>query len=282
MEESSTSTPLERRRLLAVDLLSKGVGVCETARKANLSMPTVRKYKALLGSDGAQAVAGLRIHGQRPKLSDEQQNWLISAIKHSPRLHGFESDYWSVEQLSLLVKRQLGVTYSESHVGRFVRDRELTYRLPRAGARSNTLASKIVTPSDAILARRAAAIELLLKGESAEQIAQKLRITVRTVKGYAAAIDAGGLDALQRMGSTGRSASLDAEALAWLTAALKQKPTVHGFKADLWRNHDIQLLIERQFGVRHSNGYVREIVDNLAMSHRMRPATPVQRKRGLP
>jgi transposase len=74
--------------------------------------------------------------------------------------------------------------------------------------------SKIATPGDAILARRAAAIELLLKGESAEKIAQKPKITVGTVKGYAAAIDAGGLDALQRMGSTGRRASLDAEALA--------------------------------------------------------------------
>jgi transposase len=279
MEESTASTPLERRRLLAVDLLSKGVGVCETARKANLSVPTVRKYKALLGTNGTQAITGLRIHGQRPKLNDEQQNWLVSVIKHSPRPHGFESDFWTVEQLSLVIKKRLGVTYSESHVARFVRDRGLTYRLPRAAARASTLASKIATPGEAILARRAAAIELILKGESAENIAQKLKVTARTVKGYAAAIDAGGLDALQRMGSTGRRASLDAEALAWLTAALKQKPSVHGFKSGLWRNRDIQLLIERQFGVRHSNGYVREVVDKLGMSHRMRPATPRTEKK---
>jgi transposase len=279
MEQSSTHTPLERRRLLAVDLLSKGLGVCETARKANLSVPTVRKYKALLETDGAHAITGLRVHGQRPKLSSEQQNWLISAIKHSPRLHGFDSDVWTVEQLSILVRRQLGVTYSESHIARFVRDRELTYRLPRAAARASTLANKIATPGEAIVARRATAIELLLKGESAENIAQKLKIAVGTVKGYAAAIDAGGLDALRRMGSTGRRASLNAEALAWLTAALKQKPPVHGFKSGLWRNRDIQLLIERQFGVRHSNGYVREVVDKLGMSHRMRPARPRTEKK---
>jgi transposase len=39
------------------------------------------------------------------------------------------------------------------------------------------------------------------------------------------------------------------------------------------------LLIERQFGVRHSNGYVRELVDKLGMSHRMRPATPRTEKK---
>jgi transposase len=60
---------------------------------------------------------------------------------------------------------------------------------------------------------------------------------------------------------------------------LKQKPSVHGFESNLWRNRDIQLLIERQFGVRHSNGYVRELVDKLGMSHRMRPATPRTEKK---
>jgi len=114
-----------------------------------------------------------------------------------------------------------------------VRDRELTYRLPRAAARASTLASKIATPGEALLARRAAAIELLLKGESAENIAQKLKITIATVKGYAAAIDAGDLDALWHMRSTGRSARLNAEALAWLTATLRRKPFVHGFKSGL-------------------------------------------------
>jgi len=86
-------------------LLSKGLGVCETARKANLSVPTVRKCKALLETDGAHAITELRVHGQRPKLNNERQNWQISAINHSPRLHGFESDVWAVEQLSLPVKR---------------------------------------------------------------------------------------------------------------------------------------------------------------------------------
>jgi transposase len=74
------------------------------------------------------------------------------------------------------------------------------------------------------------------------------------------------------MTSVGRPTALDGQALAWLTAALQREPSDHGFESGLWRNRDVQSLIERQFNIYHSNGYVRDLVGKLGMSHRMRPA----------
>jgi transposase len=188
MDESSTSSSLEHRRLLAADLLIRGVGVCEVARKAKLSVPTVSKYKALLERAGAHTITELRIRGQRPRLDDEQQNWLISAIKHSPKVHEFECDAWKVDDLCVLIKRQFGIDYSRSHIGRFVRDRGLAYRLPRADARAARIASEQRTPGQARVAKRKAAIDLLLAGESAELIAQKLNLSKATVSKYVSVI----------------------------------------------------------------------------------------------
>jgi hypothetical protein len=39
-----------------------------------------------------------------------------------------------------------------------------------------------------------------------------------------------------------------------------------GVHSGLWRNRDVQSLIERHFNIYHSNGYVRELVGKLGMS----------------
>jgi transposase len=90
--------PLGRRRELAAELLLKGERPTDISRKTGLSFPTIRKYRALLDSGGPHALTRLNGYGSRSQLNEEALSWLVSAVKHSPKLHGIAATAWTIEQ----------------------------------------------------------------------------------------------------------------------------------------------------------------------------------------
>ncbi|WP_091809461.1 helix-turn-helix domain-containing protein [Burkholderia sp. WP9] len=236
--------PLARRRALAAELLLKGVRPTDISRKTGLSFPTIRKYRALLDSEGPNALAQMKEYGSRSQLNDEALSWLVSAIKHSPTLHGIAANAWTVEQVRSLILQRFGVSYSESHVAHIVRERGLAYRLtyPAADAHAQRRQRPV---NDRDAARRRVAAEMLLAGQSAEQVAEALNICLKTVKGYGSLVDRKGVEALDELATRGHRSTLDSKALRWLKVALEKGPRAHGFESELWRNRDVQALIKR-------------------------------------
>ncbi|SEF13345.1 Transposase [Burkholderia sp. WP9] len=267
--------PLPDRRALAVKLLLKGVGISEVSRVAQLSLPTVSKYKNLVERGGPEALAHLRIHGGVPRLDNASESWLVSAIKHSPGLYGYPGPTWTISQLREVIFQRLGIQFSSSHVGYLVRSYGLAYRLgysPSSKAPPNT-AQK--SQGGVYAARRAVAARMLLDGNSVEIVARTLAIGVPTVRKYRSMVSAGGIDAVEKLRSSGRKATLSAADLDWLRGKLEANPTAQGFETELWRSGDVQKLIKEKFGIYHSHGHVRRIVGKLGLEHRMRP--PKQR-----
>ncbi|WNC95383.1 winged helix-turn-helix domain-containing protein (plasmid) [Paraburkholderia sp. FT54] len=129
MSKQVDDVPLARRRVLAAKLLLNGESISAVSRKAGLSLPTVSKYKDLVERGGPEALARLRIYGNIPRLDDASQSWLVSAIKHSPGIHGYPGPTWTIRQLRELIFRRFGIHFSASHVGHLVRGYGLTYRL---------------------------------------------------------------------------------------------------------------------------------------------------------
>ena len=156
--------PLAQRRALAAKLLLNGEGISEVSRKARLSLPTVSKYKDLVERDGADALARLRIHGGPSRLDDASQSWLVSAIKHSPGLHGYPGPTWTISQLRELIFRHFGVQFSPSHVGYLVRGYGLAYRLTYSTSEKASPATAHKPPSDVHAARRKVAAKMLQHG----------------------------------------------------------------------------------------------------------------------
>ena len=115
-------------------------------------------------------------------------------------------------------------------------------------------------------ARIRAAAEILLAGQSAEQVSETLNISLRTVKAYGSTVASTGLEALDQLTTCGHRSTLDAKALRGLKAALEKGPRAHGFESELWRNRDVQALVKRRFDIDHSNGYVRQLLRAWASS----------------
>lgn len=272
--------PLKRRRILALEMFSEGATASEVSGKTGLSLPTAYKYKTLLDSGDRDAIVKLQLPGGKPRLDEKAQSWLISAIKHSPKLHGYETRVWTVAAIRQVIEQRFGIRYSITYVARFVRDHGLGNRL--------TYASEIQPASWAALggqpgvdaARRKSAAIMLCNGESEQVVADSLNIGLRTVKAYSSLIRSDGPDALEQLRPIGRMPTLGRAALGWLRTALQGSPLSHGFESDLWRNSDVQTLIRDRFGAYHSNGYVRKVVGKLGLLHRMHaPKLRTEKKR---
>ncbi|MFM0178396.1 helix-turn-helix domain-containing protein [Paraburkholderia aspalathi] len=249
MSKQFDDVPLARRRALAAKLLLNGEGISEVSRKARLSLPTVSKYKDLVERGGADALARLRIHGGPSRLDDASQSWLVSAIKHSPGLHGYPGPTWTISQLRELIFLRFGIQFSASHVGYLVRGYGLAYRLTYSTSEKASPATAEKSQSDVYAARRKIAAKMLLDGDSVEHVSKALNISVRTVTKYRSMVVADGVEAVEQIKSSGRKATLGPEALEWLRVTLEGSPMAHGCETELWRNGDVQKLIKEKFGV---------------------------------
>jgi transposase len=274
MSKQIDDIPLARRRVIATELLLKGESISEVSRKARLSLPTVSKYKDLIERGGPEALARLRIHGNIPRLDDASQSWLVSAIKHSPGLHGYPGQTWTIGQLRELIFRHFGIQFSASHVGYLVRGYGLAYRLTYPASENPPRVTAPKSQNDVYAERRKIAAKMLMDGESADRVAKALKISERTIARYRSMVVADGVEAVERLRSS-REATLGPEALEWLRAALERSPMAHGYESELWRNVDVQKLINEKFGIYHSSGHVRTLVGKLGLEGRMRP--PKQR-----
>jgi transposase len=65
-------------------------------------------------------------------LDDEALSWIAAALRHSPRLHDFDSDRWTNERLATIIGWKFGVRYSRNHVWRTATDLGLSQLLSKA------------------------------------------------------------------------------------------------------------------------------------------------------
>jgi transposase len=122
-----------------------------------------------------------------------------------------------------------------------------------------------------IAAKRLQAAKLLERGWPVESVAETVGMNVRTVKDYKAMLDAGGIERIERISVGGRKSVLDDKARAWIVRTVKGSPRLHGFETDRWSNPKLLTVIEREFGLRFSDVYIRKLTIDLGLLDRMQP-----------
>jgi transposase len=132
---------------------------------------------------------------------------------------------------------------------------------------SATSETLIQLPSVAL---RIKAGEMLVAGMTADETAAALGITVQTARRYKLLVEEGGIEQLKRMGVGGRKPSLDAHARVWLSEALRSSATVFGFESDHWTDGRLLTIIERQFQLRLSRVYARQLIIELGFADSLR------------
>ena len=112
---------LERRRMEAARLLSKGLSQSEVARAVGVHRQSVSRWTRELEQSGVRGLRQAKHTGRPPKLSSAQLRDLESALKRGPEAFGFATGLWTAARVRDLIEYRSGVRYHEDHVWRILR-----------------------------------------------------------------------------------------------------------------------------------------------------------------
>jgi transposase len=116
--------------------------------------------------------------------------------------------------------------------------------------------------------RRIRGGRMLLAGKKPSEVARAVGVSRQTAYSWKAVIeDGGGIEVLRNLSRGGRPGNLSDQDKQWLTQALIDGPTAHGFGTELWTLKRVRILIEKRFGVRFSQVHVWRLLGQLGFSN---------------
>lgn len=111
---------LERRRLKAGRLLSKGIPQAEVARRVEVSREAVRRWADKLAAGGLAALKNARQFGRPSGLSDAQRQELTVALKAGALAQGYATELWTLPRVGKLIETMFDRAYSQVQVWRIL------------------------------------------------------------------------------------------------------------------------------------------------------------------
>jgi transposase len=112
---------LEQRRMEAAELLKKGVGQTEVARRLGAHRQSVIRWARQLALSGRRGLKQAGRAGRKSKLNPTQLQQLEQALKRGPEAAGYANGLWTAGRVRRLIEEQCGVRYHEAHVWRILR-----------------------------------------------------------------------------------------------------------------------------------------------------------------
>jgi transposase len=114
---------LTERRLRAAELFGAGqMTQAAISRELQISRQSVSRWYQQWRRGGTDALQGAGRAGRKPRLTSRQKQGLAAALRRGPRVHGFNSDRWTLERVAGLIQRLTGVDYHLSHVWKILRE----------------------------------------------------------------------------------------------------------------------------------------------------------------
>jgi transposase len=121
-------------RLEAAQLLSEGKTPVQVAASLGISIPTARRYRALLAEGGLDALERMSAGGRKSSLSPEAREWIAIALRGPASAHGYKSDQWTGGRLRSLIAKDLGISFSRVYVRQLIIDLGFADRLNPKGS----------------------------------------------------------------------------------------------------------------------------------------------------
>lgn len=133
---------------------------------------------------------------------------------------------------------------------------------------------------DDVTKRRMRAARMLQRGTAPADVAERVGVARQTVYTWKSVLEESGIDALRQSHRTGPPSKLDEVALARLRDILLESPTAHGFGTELWTLKRVRQVIQRLFGVRHSEVHVWRLLGQLGFSCQKPEKRALERNEG--
>jgi len=119
---SSTATDWrEGRRLRAWELKQEGWKQSDIAKALGVTEGAVSQWCTRAEEEGIGALYRHPAPGAKPRLSEAEKARLLELLARGAEAFGFRGDIWTLERIAEVIRREFGVSYHPSHIGRILR-----------------------------------------------------------------------------------------------------------------------------------------------------------------
>ncbi len=135
MRPKGSATELEARRRRAAECFQAGESLRTVADRFGVDLSSVKRWKRAWRQGGVDGLSAKPHPGGASKLTVAQRDELVDLVVAGPLAAGFQSDLWTCERISALVRRRFGVSYHRGHVARMLHQLGFSPQKPRTIAR---------------------------------------------------------------------------------------------------------------------------------------------------
>ena len=108
---------LERRRMKAVRFFREGLTDAEIARRLKVSRHSVGTWRSKFDKKGKGSLLAAGRAGRQRRLTAQQDQTIVVALKEGASAHGYSSDLWTLPRVAKLVEEIAGVKYHPGYMG---------------------------------------------------------------------------------------------------------------------------------------------------------------------
>lgn len=116
-----TDSSFEARRFRAWELKQSGWKQKDIAEALGVTPGAVSQWLKRAREEGVESLRRRVAHGSAPRLSPAQRAQLPQLLALGAEAYGFRGAVWTRGRVAEVIRREFGVTYDVSHVGRILR-----------------------------------------------------------------------------------------------------------------------------------------------------------------
>jgi transposase len=124
----------EAVRMQAGALFAAGHSQAEVARQLGVARQNVSRWHVRWQAGGLQALASRGATGPAPRLDAQQLAAIDQALRQGARMHGFDTDHWTLARITTVIERRTGHRYHPGHTWKLLR--RMGWRLQRPARRA--------------------------------------------------------------------------------------------------------------------------------------------------
>lgn len=110
----------EARRFRGWELQKQGWKQKDIAAALGVTKGAVSQWVSRAAEEGVEGLRTRKPTGKPPRLSLEQRAELPRLLEQGAQAFGFRGELWTLPRVADLIRRQFGISYHPSHVGRIL------------------------------------------------------------------------------------------------------------------------------------------------------------------
>ncbi len=125
----------EGRRLRAFELKQLGWSQQRIAEALGVSKGAVSQWmKRARDGGGVEALKRQPAPGATPRLSEDQRARLPELLAQGAQAHGFRGEVWTCERVTIVIRKEFGVSYHPAHGSRLLKALRQSLQKPQRWA----------------------------------------------------------------------------------------------------------------------------------------------------